>query len=70
VHEVRQQQPGVALARQVPDEVEVVVVQQHGRLPTGPVDLLGDGVGDQLVGCDVALLPRCVLGASQGRLQG
>ncbi len=67
---MRQQQPGVALAQQVPDEVEVVVVQQHGRLPTGPVDLLRDGVRDQLVGCDVALLPRGVLGASQARLQG
>jgi len=64
------QQPGVALAQQVPHEVEVVVVQQHGRLPTGPVDLLCDGVSDQLLGCDVALLPRCVLGASQRRLQG
>ncbi len=64
------QQPGVTLTQQVPDEVEVVVVQQHGGLPTGPVDLLRDGVRDQLVGCEVALLPRGVLGASQGRLQG
>ena len=48
----------------------MVVVQQHGRRPAGPVDLLRDGASNQVVGCHVALLPRGVLGASQGRLQG
>ena len=59
VHEVRHQRVGSLLAHERGRDVEVVVVEEDGRVRL-PLQLGHDGVGEPLVDRDVALAPRVV----------
>jgi hypothetical protein len=67
VHEVADQGLRAALPDQVPDEVEVVVVQQDEGLTAGRLDLLDHRRGGQLVGHHVAVLEGRPLLAAERR---